>query len=351
MAKEYRSQRDFYYEQKIESLLNLYPEYLADFATYIESNTEPSTRYGYISDITLFLRYIVYIKGIDGVTDLSELNLSHLEQIPPSDYMEYMSFLRHHYENGQVVSCDKTTINRRMVSLRKFFSVMFNADRISSCQIEKVTLPSIKKGEKPVVYLKENESKQLINAVTSQGGLTEQAAKYNQKQSVRDLAIIYLLLSSAIRVSELVGLDFEDIDMSESCLHIIRKGGRYDTAYFSDECAGYLQEYLEERKVKKTRPQDEKAVFLSSQNKRISVRSVEVIIKKYKERAGIDKHITPHKLRSTSATDTYAAVGDVLAIKEKLGHANIETSMVYIGGAEERKKANRNLVSYNDDPI
>lgn len=346
MANLYRNETDYKYEQKIEKLLINYPAFLSDFVTYIEPTTEASTRHGYVKDVEVFFRYLVTVKGDPGIDSVEDITLEYLESLPPAYYMEYMSYLKHHMGNNGVISCDKTTIHRRMVSLRKFFRTMHNAGLIDKMEIDKVKLPSLRRAEKPIIYLKKDETQMLFDALRSDFALTARQSNYHTKQQLRDTAIIYLLLSSGIRVSELVGLDFDDIDFGECCVHVIRKGGKYDTAYFSDECADVLREYVEYRRSQKTLPGHEQAVFLSSQKRRVTTRTVEVLVNKYKERAGIEKHITPHKLRATAATDVYEAVGDVLAIKEKLGHANVETSMVYIGGAEERKRAQRNAVQY-----
>ena len=111
----------------------------------------------------------------------------------------------------------------------------------------------------------------------------------------RDLAIISLLLGTGIRVSECVGLNIDDIDFNNNAFTVTRKGGNRSTLYFSDEIKAVLIDYMEERKEKNI---NEKALFLSLRDKRISVRAVEYLVKKYaKIISPLKNH--PHKLRST----------------------------------------------------
>ena len=107
---------------------------------------------------------------------------------------------------------------------------------------------------------------------------------------------------------------------------MVRKGGNRAILYYSDEVADVLKEYLQWRKNLKDVPPDEKALFLSLQNKRISVRTVQMLVKKYSELVTPLKNITPHKLRSTYGTNLYRETKDIYIVADVLGHKDVNTT-------------------------
>src|SRR5690606_38863578 len=134
---------------------------------------------------------------------------------------------------------------------------------------------------------------------------------FHKHTKVRDFAILSLFLGTGIRISELVGLNVDDIDFNNNAFKIIRKGGNKVILYFNDEVADALKEYIVFRSKIKNLNSNEKAMFLSIQNKRINVRSVENLVKKYAHYVTPLKNITPHKLRSTFGTNLYRETNDI----------------------------------------
>src|SRR5699024_8596292 len=130
----------------------------------------------------------------------------------------------------------------------------------------------------------------------------------------RDLAIITLLLGTGIRVSECIGLNMEDVDFNNDGIKVRRKGGNEAIIYFGDEVRDALEEYLMEREEIITLTGHEDALFLSMQKRRISVRAVENLVKKYADLISSLKNITPHKLRSTYGTSLYRETGDIYLV-------------------------------------
>ena len=122
---------------------------------------------------------------------------------------------------------------------------------------------------------------------------------------MRDIALLTLMLGTGIRVSECVGLNIDDVDFKNDGIRIHRKGGKEVVVYFGDEVESALLSYIEERKKTEVVAGHEEALFLSLQKKRISVRAVEKLVKKYAQTVTTVKHITPHKLRSTYGTNLY----------------------------------------------
>ena len=175
---------------------------------------------------------------------------------------------------------------------------------------------------------------------------------YNKLTKTRDIAILTLLLGTGIRVSECVGLNIEDIDFDTNGFKITRKGGAQTVLYFSEEVATSLQNYLKERLSNEFVSPEEHALFLSIQNKRIGVRAVEQLVKKYSQDCIPLKHITPHKLRSTYGTNLYRETGDIYIVADVLGHRDVNTTKKHYAAISEdsrRKVANVVKLRENDE--
>ncbi len=158
------------------------------------------------------------------------------------------------------------------------------------------------------------------------------------------------MLGTGIRVSELVGLDINNIDFNTNGILIRRKGGKEATVYFGDEVYTALTDYLEIRNRIIPEAGSENALFLSLQNKRMSVRSVENLVKKYASIVTPLKHITPHKLRSTYGTTLYQETGDIYLVAEVLGHKDVNTTRKHYAAIEnDRKYRARNIVKLREE--
>ncbi|MBP5242297.1 MAG: tyrosine-type recombinase/integrase, partial [Clostridia bacterium] len=177
--------------------------------------------------------------------------------------------------------------------------------------------------------------------VDSGSGLTDRQKTYHDATKLRDSAIITLFLGTGIRISELVGLNVEDFDFNTNSFVATRKGGIRAVVYFNDEVATALHAYISERNANLAIPKEERAFFVSLQNKRISTRTVQELVKKYAKIVSPLKHITPHKLRSTFGTNLYRQTGDIYVVADCLGHKNVETTKKHYAAITEdiRKKA------------
>ena len=162
--------------------------------------------------------------------------------------------------------------------------------------------------------------------------------------------MISLLLGTGIRVSECVGLNLGDVDFKNAGIHIHRKGGKEVIVYFSDEVAESLQAYYDERLKVIPVSGHEDALFLSLQKKRMNVRSVENLVKKYARTVTTLKNITPHKLRSTYGTNLYKETGDIYLVADVLGHKDVNTTRKHYAAQddENRRRAAR-MVRLRED--
>ena len=181
--------------------------------------------------------------------------------------------------------------------------------------------------------------------------LTERQKIYHNKTKKRDMAILTLLLGTGIRVSECVGLDLNDIDPKNNGIKVHRKGGSEVMVYFGDEVAEALDAYLDERLEMEPQEGSTEAVFLSMQNRRINVRSVENLVKKYSRLVTTVKNITPHKLRSTYGTTLYQETGDIYLVADVLGHKDVNTTKKhYAAQADSRRRMAARAVQLREKP-
>ena len=152
------------------------------------------------------------------------------------------------------------------------------------------------------------------------------------------MAILTLLLGTGIRVSECVGLNISDVDFKNDGIKIRRKGGYETVLYFGEEVEKALKDYLEERSHVIPQEGHEDALFLSMQNRRMSVRAVENMVKKYSSIVTSLKKITPHKLRSTFGTNLYRETGDIYLVADVLGHKDVNTTKKHYAAMEDERR-------------
>ena len=168
--------------------------------------------------------------------------------------------------------------------------------------------------------------------------LTKKQLERHTNLKIRDLAILTLLLGTGIRISECIGLDIKDVDFDKSRIKVVRKGGYEAYVYFGDEVYDALETYIEQRKHSIPLSGHENALFLSMQNRRLTVRSVENLVKKYARLVNNLKKITPHKLRSTYGTTLYQETGDIYLVADVLGHKDVNTTRKHYAAMKDAHK-------------
>lgn len=326
-------------EVKLRKLLETLPGFCKQFFIGIEPTTASRTRIAYAYDIGCFFDYLHTVNPVCKKMNITEFPLSLLDRITPMDIEEYLSYLRYYEKDGVEHTNDERGIKRKLSSLRSFYHYYYKNNLIQNDPSVKVDMPKIH--DKTITRLDVDEVANLLDQVESGENLTERQQKYHEKTKVRDLAIMTLLLGTGIRVSECVGLDMEDVDFRNNGIKIHRKGGAEAIVYFGDEVRDALLEYMDRRQKITAADGSINALFLSMQNKRISVRSVENLVKKYSRLVTSLKHITPHKLRSTYGTSLYKETGDIYLVASVLGHKDVNTTRRHYAALddEQRRKA------------
>ena len=183
-----------------------------------------------------------------------------------------------------------------------------------------------------------DEIARLLDQVESGDKLTKKQQVYHKANKARDLAIVTLLLGTGIRVSECVGLDIADVDFNHNGVKVVRKGGNEAVVYFGNEVRQALFDYIVQRKEIIAMDGHENALFLSMQKRRLTVRSVENLVKKYSQSVIALKHISPHKLRSSYGTALYNETGDIYLVADVLGHKDVNTTRKHYAQLEDARR-------------
>lgn len=312
----------------MKDFLEKCPRVLKNFLIHKQTieGKSPKTVKEYYFDLSNFLKYMKQKKyKTDGNLediDIMDIDVDFIKTIDLNDLYDYMMFVSNAKHNKA------RAMARKVSSLKSFFKYLnVKAKLIEFNPAKELDSPKIVKSLPR--YLELNESKQLLNSIEG-------------RNKERDYAIITLFLNCGMRLNELVGINLSHIKGNR--LTVMGKGSKERTVYLNDACMEALDAYLKVRP--KTGLSDDDALFISSQRKRISDKTVQYLVKKHIREAGLDatKYST-HKLRHTSATLMYKyGKVDIRALQEILGHENLNTTEIYthIDSDELRKAVERN---------
>lgn len=324
MSNNYFVDRNANTIKKLQLLKKKLPNFCTEFFVGIESNTTPLTRLNYAQDLVIFFDFLSKeISEFIGY-NYSDFTYSDLDKITATHIEIFLDYLNHYEFHNQVFNNSAKTKLRKLSSVRALLRYFFMKDKIKSNITEKVKSPKIH--DKEIIRLEVDEVSSLLNTTENGEFMTRMQKGFHKHTAERDLAMLTLFLGTGIRISECVGLNIDDIDFNTNAFTVTRKGGNRTILFMSDEVIEALSKYLPIRQKMLENNADEKALFLSLQNKRINVRTVEKLVKKYATMVSPLKKISPHKLRSTYGTTLYRETGDIYVVAEVLGHKDINTT-------------------------
>jgi len=345
----YRQQQEDRANMKIRELEKELPPLATDFLRSLGPSCSYLTIRGYAFDLRIFFRYLVAEQPdfCDKKTyqfdreDLEKITLRHLEM-----YNEYLKvYVDPRFEDRagpddvpKMLRNAEIGQARKLTAVRSFFKYLYTHEQISENVTEKIRMPKIH--EKPIIYLDRDEISKLLNAVNSGEGFSHRQKAHLEHTRVRDLAILMLMLGTGIRESELVGMNLDDVDLEKNAFMVTRKGGDQSILYYNDAVKEALEDWLTRREKIEVLRGHEDALFLSTQRKRISVRAVQELVKKY---ASVSvtfnkKKISPHKLRASYATNLYRNTGNIYKVSKTLGHKNVSTTKKYVQEIESSRE-------------
>lgn len=291
------------------------PPLLSDFLSYMQTIRGKSinTVQVYFYDLRVFLRFMKLHRNLVDKKmkfsdiEISDIDVPFIQSITLSDLYAFMAYVSNDRDNSSYARA------RKVASLKSFFKYLtYKAKLLDSNPAAELESPKILK--RLPRYLNIEESKQLLNSVEGQF-------------SERDYAIITLFLNCGLRLSELVGINLNNI--KGTVLSVIGKGNKERSIPLNNACIKALEDYMKVRP--KNAVKDRNALFLSERRQRISKESVQKIVKKYIKAAGLDpERYSTHKLRHTAATLMYKYGNvDIRSLQELLGHESISTTQIY----------------------
>ena len=301
------------------------PQVLRDFLSYHETIKAHSKRTvdEYFLDLRNFFRYMKQIrdpalsgKALDEI-DIMDVDLDFVASVTLTDIYGYMTYLsrdriQHQNSRNSDYGLNAASRARKIATIRSFYNYLTNkTHQLRENPVKDIDSPKLKKTLPK--YLTLDESLQLLESVDG-------------KNQERDYCILTLFLNCGLRISELVGLNLNDIQ--DDALRVLGKGNKVRIIYLNDACQDALKRWLVVRRPITGR--DANALFLSSQNERISRSTVHAMVKKRLGEAGIDStQYSSHKLRHTAATLMLQNGVDVRAVQEVLGHDHLNTTEIY----------------------
>ncbi len=289
------------------------PELLQDFLAYHETIQGHSalTADEYFLDLRTFFRYLKLAKGLASKQtpfeeiEIDDLTLDFVAHVTLTDVYGFMNFLSRERGLGAPARA------RKVSTIRSFYKYLtVKAKLLPENPVQELDYPRMKKSLPKYLTLE-----QCIQLLESVKGVNQE----------RDLCIITLFLNCGLRISELIGLNLQDIQGEQ--IRVLGKGNKERILYLNDACLAALDDWIAVRT--KNGNVDTDALLLSYRKKRISKAAVEKLFKKHLMAAGLDSNLSPHKLRHTAATLMLQNGVDVRTLQEVLGHDNLNTTQIY----------------------
>ena len=378
MSEKYREEVKRDYKKQLDLLREELPFIALKYLNSKSQSLEISSVTRYAEDLRVYFRWL----SLENPMCRSSKDIPDevLQGQTASDIEEFLLYLEDFItvdENGKEKhhTLSASSRARKLAALKSFYKYLAKIGFLENGANPASLVESIKvtKTKESIVVISEPDKKKMFNLVDTGNEFVGQAEQIYRTQCLRDKAILCVLLGTGIRVSELVGLDLQDIDFEESKLSIIRKGGNFGQVYFNREVADALHDYIdiERNAMHDIKEKDRNALFISRKKGRITVRAVEYLVEKYsnviykdkvpnyvellkpveydaeeggKKKAKYRKapklhKISPHKLRSTFASDYVNSEGsDIQALSEVMGHSSAHISSKYYSRSSEMKK-------------
>lgn len=333
--------------EELDKHIPLLPWYVEKFMNYKLPDLSPSSLLEYARDYEKFFSWLM-AEGLTQAERMSAIPIEDLERL----HMDSVDNFRMHLATKRDGANARTTVSRKLSSLRSLFhylSQIAEDDNFYPLLKRNVMAKvSIKRTQKPKdtaaklegKLLQEQELIEFINYINHDYAhdvaSNKQAIYAHELNHTRDCCIVSLVLNSGLRVSEIVNLNVDDVDLKKRLVYAYRKGKNDDTfktpVYFRSDAVADLEQYLGLRETRYKAPRREKALFLALANgknegARMTKRAIQEMVLKYAKRFG-KPYLSVHKLRHSFATDYYLS-NDLYKTQEQLGHASPETTQIY----------------------
>lgn len=325
---------------KMDEICKELPAYVSNYLYYKlngPARMQPRTALAYAGDLSLFFYFCSIKSPVCKNVAIKDIPAETLGLFQVDDIEEYYEWLADYERDGKAYTNSPAAQKRKISALSALYKYLMKKHYLD---INPCTLMDYERlSEKPIIAMSDNQQAMFIEAIgtPSVDAITKEVSDRSEKlrenfTALRDMAIVYTFLGTGMRVSELVGINMNDLNLEDRHFLITRKGGKHQMLFFGEEVAEVLDLYLRDSRPKLIPNKDSAdydALFLSLHHKRISVRQVENIVKETAAAALPEaeaERISCHKLRSTYGTRLLKASGDIALVAEVLGHKDISTT-------------------------
>ena len=321
-----RFDKDKKIEYKLQNLINGQSLVIKGYSKSFGNKTF-ATKNVYINHVINFCNYLKTNFNIDmnNIDDITNINYSHITA--------YMDYTKYHTPNGDYIDKEAGACAAEFYAIKHFCKYLKLCRYINYNPCDEIEVPKDKKVH-DIISLSKSEIN-LIKKNISKGVGTSRARAKQEKWKNRDLCIVLLGITTGLRVSAITNIDVEDINFKEKTIRTIEKGNYERYIFLSDKMIEIIKIWLCDRE-KLLKNDNCEALFISAKQQRIGVNTIRDMLKKYTY--NIDKKITPHKLRSTAATNLYDATGDIYLVADVLGHHNIQNTKRYAKVSNSKKE-------------
>lgn len=334
-----------------ESIERELPSFLRSYFVYLKGNVLPMTRLAYLHDIKFFFEYLINNTTLTDAESLKKIKLEEINEITSIDINIFIDYCRKYTVNEGdhlvIYENNNKTLARKKSSLSVMFKQLYRDGLIEKNITDgfdpiKVSKP----GEREIKALQDDEVMVMLDAVSTGTNLTNHEKKYWEKTKLRDKAILILFLTYGLRLSELQQLNISSFNFSRGEFTIYRKRGKESKMPINKSVQLTLEDYLKNERnlIAELSNEDEDALFLSLQGRRMTARSIRDLVKKYTAIAlNTTKHngYSPHKLRATAATSLIGRGNSIYDVQALLDHEQVTTTQLY---ASHKMNVKRDLV-------
>jgi site-specific recombinase XerD len=348
------------------------PFYVEEFIDDKLDHRSPSTLLNYLHDYKLFFGWLI-AEGIVDCKEIKDIPLSSLENLKLEVAQSFFKYIQRRdidRSKTETKKPEKVSVNRKISALRSLFHYLtaqtekedgepyFYRNVMQKIEVHKVKETLGARANKiSAKILHDDDDVFLLDYVKNQyiNELPEKSRQqaYFLRDKERDLSILSLFLGTGIRVNELVNLRLRDLDFRENLIHVVRKGGKKDTVAVIPQSMEDLHHYLLIRKERyNTSDDDNSYVFLvkrQGKGEPLSVRAVQLLVKKYTKAFTKNKSLAPHKLRHTYATKLMEETNDIHLLMRQLGHTSTTTAALYSNPEQEKAKQAARLLGKRRD--
>lgn len=329
------------------------PDFLYDYFLYLRSAVSLETRFAYLSELRFFLNYLVLETPLVESDKIEDIDLDDFKNLTSKDINRFLAGYCSHYEkfvDGKriVVENDNRSLARKKSALAVVFKYLFREGELEhdiSSGFNPIKIP--KPQADAIKRLEIEEVSQMMEAVSTGKGLTNEEIRFWNKTKYRDKAILVLFTTYGLRLKELWQLNLSSFDFDKEEFMIYRKRGKQVVMPINKSAEKVVKDYIElERPKEDELDNSEKdALFLSLRKKRITERAIRNLVKKYTSialKSARRKGYSPHKLRATAASSLIEYGFSIFDVQGLMDHDNVTTTQLY---AQHKKHAKKEIIS------